>query len=456
MSEADTKVRQCQACGEDCTGKPRIKDKKGRYLHKSCYEKALAKAKKRQPVEVMPPRKRPAAAAAVAVPVPVRDAAPELEDNLYGLEGDGLGLGADDMFADIPASDENAASCPDCGSATPAGAVLCTVCGHNFQTGRSAGKVKVSKETALGSAAKSSASTSAAWVLALVGASIGGALGAFIWAMVAVFLNSEIGYIAVGVGFLCGVGAAIGAQSRAGLVSGLVASGVAILAIAVGKFAAVQIAVDDMIAQTRESIQTQMHDPDRPWFTDEEALHEMAYDETFRRERRGETLRWPIGKGWEDAYELDDYPTDITAKVKMDWKKLSFEEQAARKDALMRENIVATMSDEIASERMEAGQNLSWPAGMTYEESYLIEDYPKDIVAEAGAKWDSMNRAEQVAHVNEGFEKIAEMFNNPEVTAAFMSAGYGGKDLFFDALWILLAVGTAFGTGANAARGDTA
>ncbi len=449
MSESGTRVRVCQACGEDCSGQPRIKDKKGRYLHKACYEKALAKAKKRQPVEVVAPKPRPAA----PVPVPSREAEPA--DEIYGLEDNGLGLGGDDMFADIPATDENAASCPDCGSAVQGGAVLCTVCGHNFKTGQSAGKVKVSKETALGNATKAGATTSAAWLLALIGASIGGAIGAFVWAMVTVFLNAEIGYIAVGVGLLCGLGAVMGAQSRAGLVSGLVASGVAILAIAVGKFAAMQIAMDDLISETRESIQTQLHDPDRPWFTDDEAMLEMAYDEALRRENRGETLRWPIGKSWEEAYELRDYPTDITTKIKMDWQKLSPDERNARKDELMRENVVATMADEIAYERMEAGQTLAWPAGMTYEESYLIEDYPKDIVDECGARWDGMTRAQQVAHINEGFEELAEMLNNPEVTAAFMSANYGGKDLFFDALWVILAVAAAFGTGANAARGDT-
>ena len=49
MSESETKVRVCQACGKDCSGQPRIKDKKGRYLHKACYEKALAKANAARP-----------------------------------------------------------------------------------------------------------------------------------------------------------------------------------------------------------------------------------------------------------------------------------------------------------------------------------------------------------------------------------------------------------------------
>ncbi|MCA9274001.1 MAG: hypothetical protein KDA31_13270 [Phycisphaerales bacterium] len=452
MSESETKVRVCQACGKDCSGQPRIKDKKGRYLHKACYEKALAKAKKRQPVEVMAPRKRPAAAAATAVPVPTRQAEPT---DIYGLEDDALGLGGDDMFADMPAADPNAAACPECGSAIPGGSVLCTVCGHNFQTGKSAGRVRVSKETALGNATKATASNSAAWLLALIGSSIGGAIGAFAWAMVALLLNLEHGYIAVGVGFLCGLGAAVGAQSRAGIVTGLVASGVAILAIAVGKFAVVQIAVDSIAEGARESMQSLKVDANSPWFTDQDALLEMVFDEVTRRERRGETLVWPMGMSWDEAYELDDYPLDITTKVKSDWQKLTDEERSARKDALMRENQVASIANQIASDRIEAGQSLAWPAGMTYEEAYLIEDYPKDIVEDAGARWDGMTRAEQASYVNEKVEHFATLLESGEFTAGMMAASYSMKDLFFDAIWIILAVGTAFGVGANSNLGES-
>ncbi len=435
MAEAGTKVRVCQACGKDCTGQPRIKDKKGRYLHKACYEKALAKAKRKKPVEVLAPP------------------APE-NDDLYALEGADLGLG-EDMLGDIPAHDPNGASCPDCGSAAHAGAVLCTVCGHNFQTGRSAGRVKVSRETALGSAAKVTATTSAAWLLALIGASIGGFIGAVAWAMVAFFFNLEHGYVAVGVGFLCGLGAVMGAQSKAGMVSGLVASGVAILAIIVGKLAVVQVTIDSAVSEVRQSIQAQMQNPDQPWFTDDEAIYELVSDESLRKERRGERLRWPFGQSWEDAYELEHYPTEVRNSVTDRWKRLSEGERSAKKDEMMRENMAASIASEIAFERAEAGQQLTWPANMTYEKAYLVEDYPRDIVTEAQARWDAMSRVEQANYLNEGFERYAAMLSSPEMSAAAIGETYDGVDFAFDALWIILAVGVAFGTGANVASGET-
>lgn len=433
MPESETKARPCQACGQDCTGQPRIKDSKGRYLHKACYEKARAKAERRKPVEV---QARPA---------------PDADDH-YGLDGDDLGLG-DDLLANLPQT-AGGPACPDCGSPSANGAILCTICGHNFQTGRSAGKVKVSKETAMGNASAAAASHSAAWLLALIGASIGGAVGAVAWAVVGVVLGLEIGYLAVGVGFLCGLGAALGARSKTGLVSGLVASGVAILAIAVGKFAIVQFVLDEAVAGARESIQAQMQNADQPWFTDEEALREMVSDESLRRERTGEVLRWPFGTSWEDAYEMDHYPPEVSGKIKMAWERMSETERASKKDELMRENMSASIADEIAWERDEQGQSITWPAGMTYDEAYLIEDYPPDIAREAQARWDAMSRQEQVQYLNKGLEEFAAMIENPELTAAMMSAGYGPKALFFDILWVVLAVGAAFGTGANVARGD--
>lgn len=39
-STATAKI--CGICGEDCAGQPRIKDPKGRYYHKACYERVMA------------------------------------------------------------------------------------------------------------------------------------------------------------------------------------------------------------------------------------------------------------------------------------------------------------------------------------------------------------------------------------------------------------------------------
>ncbi len=70
-------AKTCVLCGEDCSTRARIKDPKGRYYCRACYEKERAA------------RAQPAAA-----------------------------------------------SCPGCGRALPAGAVLCTSCGFNLESGR--------------------------------------------------------------------------------------------------------------------------------------------------------------------------------------------------------------------------------------------------------------------------------------------------------------------------------
>ncbi|MCH7849181.1 MAG: hypothetical protein IIB53_12550 [Planctomycetes bacterium] len=48
-------LKICVICGEDCSGRPRIKDSKGRYCCKSCHEEALPR--KRAPADAAPPPK---------------------------------------------------------------------------------------------------------------------------------------------------------------------------------------------------------------------------------------------------------------------------------------------------------------------------------------------------------------------------------------------------------------
>lgn len=48
-------LKICVICGEDCSGRPRIKDSKGRYYCKSCHEEALRR--KQAPAEAAPPPK---------------------------------------------------------------------------------------------------------------------------------------------------------------------------------------------------------------------------------------------------------------------------------------------------------------------------------------------------------------------------------------------------------------
>lgn len=97
--------RICAVCKADCSTSERLKDKKGRYFHKGCYERAkkaaMAKQKRAQPAGAP---KRAAAARAPAARAP----------------------------AAVPAN----LSCANCTAMMAPGAVLCTSCGYNAQTGQ--------------------------------------------------------------------------------------------------------------------------------------------------------------------------------------------------------------------------------------------------------------------------------------------------------------------------------
>jgi uncharacterized RDD family membrane protein YckC len=101
---SDPVSKPCRLCGEDCTGRPRIKDPKGRYYHKECYEQEVA---------------RRAQQAAAAPPT---------------------GPAEFDPFADLADSAASAPPagtkpCPGCAAPLEPGAVVCIACGYSLQRG---------------------------------------------------------------------------------------------------------------------------------------------------------------------------------------------------------------------------------------------------------------------------------------------------------------------------------
>lgn len=80
---------------------------------------------------------------------------------------------------------------------------------------------------------------------AILGGAIGAVIGAVIWGAIVYFAQMEIGWIALGVGFLTGLGVAAGSGSDEGIHYGVIAVLFAFLAILVGKFVGVYLMVDD-------------------------------------------------------------------------------------------------------------------------------------------------------------------------------------------------------------------
>ncbi len=114
---AESSSKICFFCGDSCAGQPRGKDPNGRYYHKACLDSA-------RPAEDEPAH--------------VTAAEPDLADE------------ADvDMLSEIFASEPEPSGqpCPQCGTALVPGAVICTNCGYNTQSGSSlAVKVAVDRE----------------------------------------------------------------------------------------------------------------------------------------------------------------------------------------------------------------------------------------------------------------------------------------------------------------------
>ena len=111
-----SQAKICGICGRDCSAKPRIKDPKGTYFCRECYEAALQqKHAGEKPAE--PP--------------------PEADLNPLALEQEPEIL--EDLVAQAaPAptsADASAHTCPKCGAPCGLTAVICTSCGYNLQTG---------------------------------------------------------------------------------------------------------------------------------------------------------------------------------------------------------------------------------------------------------------------------------------------------------------------------------
>lgn len=118
MSQTVNKV--CRFCRTDVSGKPRIKDKKGRYACQPCFERLKEK------------RGSEAQAPAIAAPSAAFDPDIDTESIALALE--------EPTAAATPSR-----ACPSCSAAIGANDVFCIHCGTNVQTGGKLGKVKVKK-----------------------------------------------------------------------------------------------------------------------------------------------------------------------------------------------------------------------------------------------------------------------------------------------------------------------
>lgn len=168
---------------------------------------------------------------------------------------------------------------------------------------------------------------------AIAGA-IGGAVGAGVWAVISYFAHAEVGWIAWGIGFVVGVFVRIAAgEAFEGPLPGVVAAGIAILAVLAGKFAAAHMAASAIdLSQVSMDV------------TDEQMIVSIADEIIHEREAKGQKVVLLGGKTLDDATTQADYPPAIWKEASQKWTKLGAtkqQEQKTVREAKMRQALQA-------------------------------------------------------------------------------------------------------------------
>jgi hypothetical protein len=171
----------------------------------------------------------------------------------------------------------------------------------------------------------------------VIGGLIGGIVGAAIWAAITYFTNMEIGWIAIGIGFVVGLGVRVLAGEEVGAGLGVMAALIAVVSIVAGKYAAIELMLArDVADETAMAV------------TAEQFIVENADVVVGEWEADGKTVAWPPGMTIEDAIEESHYPPEIWAEAKSRWDALGAEaqqQQIAEREALMDEFTDAMMGE---------------------------------------------------------------------------------------------------------------
>lgn len=179
----------------------------------------------------------------------------------------------------------------------------------------------------------------------LVGALIGAAIGGLVWVGLGYFATAEVGYIAWGIGFLAGIGGALGAgyNAQSG-VSGVASVVAALLVIAASKYMVVSLLVDKAIDENIMGDAVQI--------SAETMIVGIADGVVGEFQAASKPVTWPPGMTIDEANSQADYPADVWAEAAKRWAEFGADEQQRliAEQEQMREEFVASFSSGIRDE----------------------------------------------------------------------------------------------------------
>jgi len=153
------------------------------------------------------------------------------------------------------------------------------------------------------------------WLIAgVVGATIGGA----VWVAIGYLANSEVGYIAWGIGFLAGLGVRMVVDDdQVGTLSGVTAILASLGVILVSKYLVVSLLVNNLMAEIDLNAMPSQVD----------MIVDIADDVVDEWEDEGKQINWPAGMTMEDATSQVDYPPDVWAEATKRWNAIPADQQ---------------------------------------------------------------------------------------------------------------------------------
>ena len=156
----------------------------------------------------------------------------------------------------------------------------------------------------------------------LIGGLIGAAIGAAVWVAIVHFANYEVGYIAILVGFLAGLGVRMLAGDEVGVGPGTAAVGAAVLALLVSKYVLVSIAMAGLFNGDAVEVVESRFTPEQ------QGIMAIAGDIANEKSVAGEEIAWPEEEAvHEDDDPANDYPPEIWTEAKEQWEEMSSQEQ---------------------------------------------------------------------------------------------------------------------------------
>ncbi|MCC6660411.1 MAG: hypothetical protein IT437_05950 [Phycisphaerales bacterium] len=313
MGQATTTGKTCVLCGQDCSGKPRVKDPQGKYMCKACHEQAGQKA--------TTARQKGAAAdaRAAAVAGAVKDARKPPRTVSAFDTGDDAGVPLDGLAF---ASGETC-PCGSCGLPIAPAVVVCPSCGFNKETGRAPRKVKVAAEGP-GAAAIAGAAANvlifANPLVWLVAACVAGAIGAGAWYLIVAQTGHAIRIVILGIGIMVGLTVKLASGRHSGVTSGSIAVGVTLIAIFVGYW----FAYHELVGRFEKKFDIESTFV----LSDDDLLVEYARVRAQTLESANQQMGWPEGVDSETAASQEDFPAGLWREAEAGWNKATPEWKA--------------------------------------------------------------------------------------------------------------------------------